>query len=200
MNEESKIILQAIGVFWGSIFCCLAFVLPRLLEVRKTSSTLTSSDYSGFGSKHFDLRPTESERFQILVPNSNMIDRSVNFNDTSSGGFSATIASLPPHPNYEQPNYEQPEAMPEQRKQLSVIESESENELSGKTLTKAERLDLEIVFEKDTSLFETDDYTNIEEAKLEKMHDEEKNLEKTHDEEANLENSHDEKANLGEKS
>ena len=195
MNEESKIILQAIGVFWGSIFSCLAFVLPRLLEVRKTSSLTSASDYSGFGSKRFDLRPTESERFQILVPNSNMIDRSVNFNDNSSGGFSAAIASLPPHPKYEQP-----EAMPEQRKQLSVIESESENDLSGKTLTKAERLDLEIVFEKDTSLFETADYANIEEVTLEKMHDEEANLEKRHDEEANLEKMHDEEANLGQKS
>lgn len=33
MDQSGKLILQAIGVLWGSLFSAFAFVLPRLIEV-----------------------------------------------------------------------------------------------------------------------------------------------------------------------
>jgi hypothetical protein len=35
LDVVSQIILQVVGVLWGSFFCSLAFVLPRLLELNK---------------------------------------------------------------------------------------------------------------------------------------------------------------------
>lgn len=36
LDQISKIVLQSVGVLWGSFFCSFAFVLPRLLAVAKS--------------------------------------------------------------------------------------------------------------------------------------------------------------------
>jgi hypothetical protein len=51
LDLVSQIFLQAAGVLWGSFFCSLAFVLPRLLEVNKERRhrRLPSNTISGLG-------------------------------------------------------------------------------------------------------------------------------------------------------
>jgi hypothetical protein len=45
MDQQSKAMLQAMGVFWGSFFCSFAFVLPRLLELRKDHMETAPSNF-----------------------------------------------------------------------------------------------------------------------------------------------------------
>lgn len=44
-DHVSQVIIQAIGVFWGSFFCSFAFVLPRLLEVQQQRKEVQSITY-----------------------------------------------------------------------------------------------------------------------------------------------------------
>jgi hypothetical protein len=39
LDQVTQIVLQSVGVLWGSFFCSFAFVLPRLLEVNKEHRT-----------------------------------------------------------------------------------------------------------------------------------------------------------------
>jgi hypothetical protein len=68
LDPISKIVLQAIGVLWGSFFCSFAFVLPRLLEVarhRKSSS-----------GRSLTFKRTVSGTKEMLVSKSNLSDTS----------------------------------------------------------------------------------------------------------------------------
>lgn len=42
VDQVGKIILQAIGVLWGSLFSAFAFVLPRLIEVQRATLKKTT--------------------------------------------------------------------------------------------------------------------------------------------------------------
>jgi hypothetical protein len=67
LDVVSQIILQAVGVLWGSFFCSLAFVLPRLLEVNKEKkcrqTTTSSTSTWGFSTRSGDsILGSESNR------------------------------------------------------------------------------------------------------------------------------------------
>lgn len=53
LDQVSLIVVQTVSVLWGSCFCSLAFVLPRLLQVQKdhklaaSGSTLKSKSFAG---------------------------------------------------------------------------------------------------------------------------------------------------------
>eukprot|EP00563_Minutocellus_polymorphus_P021157 CAMPEP_0197725082 /NCGR_PEP_ID=MMETSP1434-20131217/6758_1 /TAXON_ID=265543 /ORGANISM="Minutocellus polymorphus, Strain CCMP3303" /LENGTH=223 /DNA_ID=CAMNT_0043310527 /DNA_START=158 /DNA_END=829 /DNA_ORIENTATION=+ len=49
-GQASKRILIAIGILWGSVFSCCAFVIPRLLQVRDSREAASRSD-GGRGTK-----------------------------------------------------------------------------------------------------------------------------------------------------
>jgi hypothetical protein len=43
LDQVSEIMLQAVGVLWGTFFCCFAFVLPRLLDIARDRLAKSSS-------------------------------------------------------------------------------------------------------------------------------------------------------------
>jgi hypothetical protein len=51
LNQVGKIVIQTFSVFWGSCFCSLAFVLPRLLQVQSDNR---STRRNSRNSIHFD--------------------------------------------------------------------------------------------------------------------------------------------------
>jgi hypothetical protein len=164
MNQESRIILQAIGTFWGSTFSCLAFVMPRMLEVRK-SKTMPSDLSTNTWSRQFDLRPSDSQRFQILVPR-----QLSNYNHDPSGEYAARSRrssgsmAMPQKSEQQQDQTLVPDEHP-----LYTIQSEQEVDLSEKKLSRSEKSDFEIVFETDheanfiRTCLDTNDPGSIEE-------------------------------------
>jgi hypothetical protein len=87
LDVVSQIILQAVGVLWGSFFCSLAFVLPRLLEVNKERKSrempTTSSSMWGFSYRSGDTN------FGSGVNRMGSSHANLSYKDSMNGSLSA---------------------------------------------------------------------------------------------------------------
>lgn len=88
LDQVSKIIMQAIGVLWGSFFCSFAFVLPRVLEVisnkRGINYSMTFLETNSGGHEVFVKRSDQSDCSSQAYNSSNAINLSEGDNNSQS--------------------------------------------------------------------------------------------------------------------
>lgn len=69
LDQISQIVLQSVGVLWGSFFCSFAFVLPRLLAVAKSRSN-AKQERQSFISTNFVAETSSLRNSSLLLSTS----------------------------------------------------------------------------------------------------------------------------------
>lgn len=78
LDHSSQIILQTVSVLWGSVFCSLAFVLPRLLQVLVQKASRPSSQVNTEGDQS-SLTNNNNQNINV-TPNKTVVGkRSVSY-------------------------------------------------------------------------------------------------------------------------
>jgi hypothetical protein len=91
LDQVTQIVLQSVGVLWGSFFCSFAFVLPRLLKVKNERRSSTARRQSTSAAAMNPIHDVASSSEQITLPVAAMPESSIPYTNNEKNASKGLV-------------------------------------------------------------------------------------------------------------